>query len=122
MISLYGLWECPNDMLERFLCEAVRAGAGALERCVEEMTRDEMLWVDFEALQTDPERVLRQILQFTGGRPGRDERSLTADIEAALASVPIHRGERAAMPEDESVLQLDRLMRAARRRFGEGEA
>ena len=122
MISLYALWDCPADAVERFLREAVRACASVLERCVEEMTREQMLWVDFEALQTDPERVLRQILQFAGGRPGRDEQSDAPDIEAALASVPIHRGERAAMPEDESVLQLDRLMRAARRRFGEGEA
>jgi hypothetical protein len=99
----------------------MQACAGVLEHCIAEMTREQMLWVDFEALQTDPERVLRQILQFVGGRPGRDERSLTADIEAALSSVPIHRGERAAMPDDESVLQLDRVMRAARRRFGEGE-
>jgi hypothetical protein len=122
MMDLYALWDCPHGMLERFLREAVRACTGMLERCVDEMTREQLLWVDFEALQTDPERVLRQILQFTGGRLERDERSIAADIEAALASVPIHRGGRAAMPQDESVLQLERLMRAARSRFGEGEA
>ncbi|MGH8270069.1 MAG: sulfotransferase family protein, partial [Steroidobacteraceae bacterium] len=122
MMSVYGLWDCPDGMLRRFLDEAVRACSGVLERCIAEMTREQMLWVDFEALQTDPERVLRQILQFAGERPGRAERSLAADIEAALSSVPIHRGERAAMPDDESVLQLDRAMRAARQRFGEGEA
>ena len=85
------------------------------------MTREQLLWVDFEALQTDPERVLRQILQFVGDRAGRGERSLAGDIESALSSVPIHRGERAPMPDDESVLQLDRVMREARRRFGEVE-
>lgn len=122
MMSLYALWECPDGTLERFMREAVRACASMLERCVEEMTRERLLWVDFEALQTDPERVLRQILRFTGAPPGHDERSVTASIEAALSSVPIHRGERAAMPEEGSVLQLDRLMRAARSRFGEGEA
>jgi hypothetical protein len=121
MMSVYALWDCPEGILQRFLGEAVRACNGVLERCIAEMTREQMLWVDFEALQTDPERVLRQILQFAGDRPG-GERSLTADIEAALSSVPIHRGERAAMPDDESVLQLDRVMRAARQRFGEGEA
>ena len=41
-----------------------------------ELTREQMLWVDFEALQTDPERVLRQILLFAGERPATDERSL----------------------------------------------
>jgi hypothetical protein len=121
MTRVYALWGCPDDVLQEFLRAAMRACAGVLERCIAEMTREQMLWVDFEALQTDPERVLRQIVQFVGERPGREERSLTADIEAALASVPIHRGERAAMPDDESVLQLDRVMRAARRRFGEGE-
>ncbi len=109
----------PATSSSGFLREAMRACSAVLERCIAEMTREQMLWVDFEALQTDPERVLRQILHFIGGRPGRDERSLSADIEAALAAVPIHRGERAAMPDDESVLQLDRMMRAARRRFGE---
>ncbi len=122
MMSLYALWDCPDGMLERFLREAVRACARMLARCIEEMTREQLLWVDFEALQTDPERILRQILRFTGGPPGHDGNSVAAGIEAALSSVPIHRGERAAMPEDESVLQLDRLMREARRRFGEAEA
>lgn len=121
MMGVYALWECPDDMLQRFLREAVRACKGVLERCIAEMTREQMLWVDFEALQTDPERVLRQILHFAGERRGSSERSLAGDIEAALASVPIHRGERAAMPDDESVLQLDRVMDEARRRFGEGE-
>jgi omega-hydroxy-beta-dihydromenaquinone-9 sulfotransferase len=121
MTSVYALWDCPDDILQRFLREAMRACSGVLERCIAEMTREQILWVDFEALQTDPERVMRQILHFAGDRPGRDEHSLTADIEAALSSVPIHRGERAAMPDDESVLQLDRVMRAARRQFGEAE-
>ncbi|HEV7136786.1 MAG TPA: sulfotransferase [Steroidobacteraceae bacterium] len=122
MMSVYALWDCPEGVIPRFLGEAMRACSGMLERCIAEMTREQLLWVDFEALQTDPERVLRQILQFAGERPGREESSLTADIETALSAVPIHRGERAAMPDDESVLQLDRVMRAARQRFGEGEA
>jgi omega-hydroxy-beta-dihydromenaquinone-9 sulfotransferase len=121
MMNLYALWECPDEIVRRFLREAVKTCCGVLEQCVAEMTREQLLWVDFEALQTDPERVLRQILQFAGDRPGHGERTLTADIETALSSIPIHRGERAAMPEDEFVLQLDRLMHAARRRFGEGE-
>jgi len=122
-MRVYALWDCPSGMLERFLREAVRVCTGVLERCIEDTTREQMLWVDFEALQTDPERVLRQILQFTGphtsDRPDANEHAHAADIERALSSVPIHRGERAAMPDDESVLQLDRVMRAARQRFGE---
>ena len=121
MMSVYALWDCPPDTVQQFLRAAVQACRRVLERCVAEMTREQMLWVDFEALQTDPERVLRQILQFVGARTGRDESSLGADIEVALASVPIYRGERAPMPDDESVLQLDRVMDEARRRFGEGE-
>jgi omega-hydroxy-beta-dihydromenaquinone-9 sulfotransferase len=121
MTRVYALWDLPQDVLQTFLREAMRACGGVLERCIAEVPREQMLWVDFEALQTDPERVLRQILQFVGDRPGGSDRSLTADIETALSSVPIHRGERSAMPDDESVLQLDEVMRAARRRFGEGE-
>jgi omega-hydroxy-beta-dihydromenaquinone-9 sulfotransferase len=122
MTQVYALWDCADDVLQRFLREAVCACSRVLERCIAEMTRVQMLWVDFEALQTDPERVLRQILRFAGARPGRDEQSLNADIEAALASVPIHRGERAVMPDEEFVRQLDRVMNEARRRFGEAEA
>jgi omega-hydroxy-beta-dihydromenaquinone-9 sulfotransferase len=125
MMRVYALWDCPTDMLERFLREAVRSCTAVLERCLADMTPEQMLWVDFEALQTDPERVLRQILRFTGRLagegPGAGEHSHAAEIERALAAVPIHRGQRAAMPDDESVAQLDRVMRAARRRFGEGE-
>jgi len=121
MTDVYALWDRSEEVLRRFLQDAMRACGGVLERCIAEMTREQMLWVDFEALQTDPKRVLRQILQFAGDRPGRGQQSLTADIEAALASIPIHRGERAAMPDDESVLQLEKVMRAARQRFGEGE-
>jgi len=121
MMNVYALWDCPTGVVQSFLREAMQACSGVLEQCLAEMTREQMLWVDFEALQTDPERVLRQILQFAGDRLGRGERTLAADIEAALSTVPIYRGERASMPDDESVLQLDRAMHAARRRFGEGE-
>lgn len=122
MMRVYGLWDCTDDILQRFLREALRACSRVLERCIAELAREQMLWVDFEALQTDPERVLRQILRFVGERPGRGEQSLDTDIGRALSSVPIHRGERAIMPDEESVRQLDRMMQAARRRFGEAEA
>lgn len=122
MTKVYALWDCEHDLIQRFLREALRACSRVLERCVGEMSREQMLWVDFEALQTDPERVLRQILRFVGARPGRSGQSLDADIETALSSIPIHRGERAVMPDDDAVRQLDRIMQEARRRFGEAEA
>lgn len=122
MMQVYALWDCADELLQLFLRDAMRACSRVLERCIAEMTPEQMLWVDFEALQTDPERVLRQILRFGGARPGHDERSLNTDIEAALSSVPIHRGERAAMPDDDAVQQLDRMMHEARCRFGEAEA
>lgn len=121
MMGVYALWDCPSDIIQRFLREAVRACTAVLEHCLAEMTPEQLLWVDFEALQTDPERVLRQILRFAGGGTDPGERALATDIGRALASVPIHRGERAAMPHDEFVLQLDRVMRATRHRFGEAE-
>ncbi|MGH8294270.1 MAG: sulfotransferase family protein [Steroidobacteraceae bacterium] len=121
MMRVYALWDCPDGILQEFLREAVRAGSRVLEQCLCGMSREQMLWVDFEALQTDPERVLRQILRFAGERPGRGEESLNTDIETALSCVPIHRGERAPMPDEKSVRQLDEMMHAARRRFGEAE-
>lgn len=121
MMQVYALWDCADGVLEGFLRDALRACSRVLEQCVAELSREQMLWVDFEALQTDPERVLRQILRFAGERPAHRGPSPDADIEAALASVPIHRGERAPMPDEESVRQLERVMRAARHRFGEAE-
>ena len=122
MMGVYALWDCTDDVLPAFLREAMQACSRVLERCLAEMSPEQMLWVDFEALQTDPERVLRQILQFVGGQPSRSDRSLDADIETALSSVPIHRGERAPMPDDDYVRQLELVMQAARSRFGEAEA
>jgi hypothetical protein len=122
LMRVYALWECADGVVEEFVREAVWAASRALERCIAELTAQQMLWVDFEALQTDPRRVLRQILRFVGDRPTHESRALDADIEAALASVPIHRGERAAMPEEECVHQLKLMMHVARSRFGEAEA
>jgi hypothetical protein len=121
MIELYALWDSAPEVLERFLRTVLREAALVLERCLAEMPTEQMLWVDFEALRTDPASVLRQILQFTaaGSRPGDGSRGV--DIAAALASVPIHPGKRASMPDDAQVRAFDRLMRAARRRFGSGQ-
>jgi omega-hydroxy-beta-dihydromenaquinone-9 sulfotransferase len=121
MMRVYALWDCADEVLQGFLREALLACSRVLERCIAELTREQLLWVDFEALQTDPERILRQILRFVGERPGHAAPSLDTDIEAALASVPIHRGERAPMPDEEPVRRLDEVMRAARNRFGEAE-
>jgi hypothetical protein len=117
MMELYALWEWQAQTLERFLRSAVRAASSVLEQCLAELTAEQMLWVDFEALQTDPARVLRQILHFTGARSLRGDGASGVDIAAALASVPIYPGERAAMPDEDAVRSLERVMQAARRRF-----
>lgn len=120
MMSQYALWDCPAGVLEQFLRDAMRACATVLDRCLAEMAPERLLWVDYEMLQVDPARVLRRVLQFVGADTAHEEAVLRARIESALASVPIHRGRRAAMPDDEYVRRLDGLMRAARQRFATG--
>lgn len=119
-MSQYALWDCPAGVLEQFLRDAMRACATVLDRCLAEMAPERLLWVDYEMLQVDPARVLRRVLQFVGADTAHEEAVLRARIESALASVPIHRGRRAAMPDDEYVRRLDGLMRAARQRFATG--
>ena len=120
MMRIYALWDGAEDVLQDFLREGMRACSRVLERCIAEMSREQMLWVDFEALRTEPEPVLRRILRFVGTRADRSG-PLDGDIAAALSSVPIHRGERAGMPDEECARRLEQVSRAARHRFGEAE-
>jgi omega-hydroxy-beta-dihydromenaquinone-9 sulfotransferase len=118
MMSTYALWECPPGELERFLRAAFQACSAALEACVTDMPPERMLWVDYDALQTDPAAVLVQILRFVGAPAARDPSALQSTVQSAVAAVPIHRGTRAELPNDEWLARLDRLMRVARERLG----
>lgn len=118
MMSTYALWECPAGELDRFLRDAVRACSAVLESSLAEMTPDQMLWVDYDALQRDAASVLRQVLRFVGALAARDPGALESTVQAAVASVPIHPGQRAEMPTHAWLVELNSLMRSARERFG----
>lgn len=118
MMSTYALWDCPQGELESFLRDVVRASSLILESCVAEMPPDRMLWIDYAELTADPTTVLRQILRFVGAPAASDRTALKSIVESAVATVPIHAGRRAELPNEESLLALDRLMRAARGRLG----
>ncbi|MGH8218234.1 MAG: sulfotransferase family protein [Steroidobacteraceae bacterium] len=120
MMSAYGLWECPAGELERFLRQAVRACSAVLESSLAEMPPDRMLWVDYDGLQADPVSVLRQILRFVRAPAASDPVMLQSTVQSAVAAVTIHAGKRAELPKDDSLVALDRLMRAVRDSLGAG--
>jgi omega-hydroxy-beta-dihydromenaquinone-9 sulfotransferase len=129
MSDLYGLWDCPAGTLETFLRAALRACTRALERALQELTRERLCWVDFEQLHADPRGTLQRVLEFlaAGQTAAQEDAGETvagppwaARIEQALARIPIHAGERAALPQDDEVARLERLMASARARFGAG--
>jgi hypothetical protein len=116
MIERYALWDCPPAALEAFLQQAMRACADALDRCVEEMPRESMLWIDFEELQRDPRRELGRVLRFLGSA---DDAAMTRSIEEALARIKIHAGGHSATPSSPEGARLERSMAAAREAFVE---
>jgi hypothetical protein len=122
MHQLHALWECPTGALEAWLHEAVRQCARVLARCLEELPRERLLWVDFEELRAQPRGTLARVLEFAGAGPASVGSALAGRVEQALERVPVHAGTRSVLPDDDGVRQLEALMAAARRRFGGQEA
>jgi hypothetical protein len=117
MVASHGLWACPDAVLDDFLRGMVRACAGVLARCLDEMPRENMLWVDFEELQSSPVQELQRVLRFLGSDERCDPGPETQRIAEALARIPIHGGSRRNHPVDDGAQQLAKIMVAARRRF-----
>jgi len=118
MHALHALWPCPPDALQIWLREAVRQCSRVLARCLEELPRERLLWIDFEELRAQPQRTLLRALEFAGATDSASGSAGAARVAQTLARVPIHAGERASLPEDEEVRELEALMAAARIRFG----
>jgi hypothetical protein len=118
MIDRYGLWQCPPDVLNGFLLDALRTCAVAVARCLDDMPPESMLWVDFEELRTNPKLMLTRILRFLDPDFSMDEPALERVLDEALLRVPIYAGGRTSLPAEESVQQFERLVAAARHRFG----
>ena len=121
MMQRYALWSCPQGLLEQFLHEALQACAAALARSLEELSREQLLWVDFDDLHTDPQRVLHTVLDFLpidAAVPAERE----ARIRRALQNITVHTGSRLLAPAGAAGQKLDALMASARERFGFGVA
>jgi len=119
MMGLYGLWDCPAGVLERFLKDMLRAYANVLARCLDEVPPEQMLWVEFEQLRANPRDVLERVLEFVCADSGGVD-SRRDHIEQAVARIPVHEGVRASLPDDPVVAEIETLMTAARRRWGFG--
>jgi hypothetical protein len=117
MVASHGLWACPDAALDDFLREMVHACAGVLTRCLDDMPRESMLWIDFQQLRTNPTQVLQRVLRFLGVGGQSADSAGARRVEQALARIPIHDGSRANLPTDESAQKLEKLMAAARQRF-----
>lgn len=117
MIERYALWPAPSNALEEFLHEMVRACTAMLRRCLDDMSPEQLLWVDFERLSSAPRSALRSVLQFL--QPELSEPDQEERVSEALRRTPVHPGARtaAAAPAADAA-QLDMLMQAARARFG----
>ncbi len=118
MVASHGLWACPDAVLDDFLREMVRACAGVLTRCLDDMPRERLLWIDFQELTANPTQVLQRVLRFLGVDEHGDSGSIAQRVDQALARIPIYDGSRSNLPTDEGAKQLEKLMAAARQRFG----
>jgi len=117
MCGHYALWDSPAGQLQDFLHDMLRACVEALEWCLARLSREQLLWLDFEALRADPRTALRAVACFTA-------RSADAavighwQVERALETVPVYGGERSQAPVEPAARALERVMGAMRERFG----
>jgi hypothetical protein len=77
-----------------------------------------MLWIDFKELQTDRVQVLQRVLRFLGLDVSSDASAVKQRVDQALTRIPIHDGSRVNLPAGESAQKVEKLMAAARQRFG----
>jgi hypothetical protein len=123
MCERYALWDCPPQQLEEFLRDMLQACARVFEWCLGNLSREQLLWVDFEALRTDPRNALTTVAHFTGRDPNTSGPSgWDAVIDRALESVPVHSGQRSEASQETSTRELEDMMDAMRERFGIGRA
>jgi omega-hydroxy-beta-dihydromenaquinone-9 sulfotransferase len=119
MCARYALWDCPPGQLEEFLRDMLRACVDVLEWCLTHLTREQFLWVDFEALRTDPRTVLAAVARFA--QPSADPAMPAhweSAIDRAVEAVPVYTGQRSPMPPGPEVDELESIMCVMRERFG----
>ncbi len=118
MLDLYALWDPPPGGVDRVLPRLLGACGEVLERCLQEMPPDRLLWVDFAELTQQPRDVLSAVLRFLDPEASRDPAGLERRLARALGRVPVHPGGRVSPIDDENARTFDRLREAARQRFG----
>jgi|SRR5579863_5550184 len=116
MIARYALWESPSGALQEFLDRALRIYARVLEECLEVIPREQLLWVDFDELRSEPGKLLHRVLDFIDPALGANAET---NIRQALVRQPVHTGTRAAMPAGNAVERVEVRIQAARQRFGQ---
>ena len=117
MMERYALWQCPAAELEGFVGDMVHACADALSQSLEDMSPEQLLWVDFESLQAAPRQTLATVLDFLSiEQDSERERRL----DEAVRSIPVHPGSRALAASDARSERLDELTARSRQRFGAG--
>jgi hypothetical protein len=117
MFASHGLWTCPEGILGTFLDDMLRASAAVLTRCLDDIPRETLLWVDFQELLTSPTQMLQRVLEFLGLGGSKDEDLSVQRVEQALARIPIHQGSRSSLPMQANAQKVEVLMSAARGRF-----
>lgn len=118
MVDLYALWHCPTGLLEAFLDRVLDACSRALAECLDEMQRDDLLWVDFEELRTAPRATLERVLTFLGSNQLVYGNTHSDKLDQALSRIAIHDGSRSSLSGNERIETLKKLMTSARQRFG----
>jgi len=118
MVGTHGLWACPDQALEQFLLKMLDASALVLTACLDEMPKENLLWVDFESLQENRLESLQRVLKFIGLDQSSGSGVPLEHLKQAIAAIPVHQGQRSSSPLGAAAEKLQRLMAAARHRFG----
>jgi omega-hydroxy-beta-dihydromenaquinone-9 sulfotransferase len=118
MTELYGLWRGSNQGFDAFIERMLDACRAALGGCLREVPQQQLLWVDFEELHTQPAQVLQRTLTFLDARSANGDTVDLAHIHQVLAQIPLHSGVRAPLPSGAGIRELEDVMAAARRQFG----
>lgn len=119
MLGRYALWGCPDGALERVLDDMLRACTCTLDRCIDEMPQEKMTWVDFDELRADPKKTLRRVLGFLKADSSLYGDAFTSNLDRALTRLPILHGSAIRVSGSEATESLERVMIAARKRFGD---
>jgi Sulfotransferase family len=120
MFERYALWDSPPGELEAFLRDMLRACAGVLEWCLTNLSRDRLLWLDFEALRTDPRAALMAVARFTARAGGAPElERWESSLDRVLAAVPLHPGQSSQAAAEPAGRELESLMSVMREHFGD---